>query len=59
MLGVPLLFALLGLLAFFVAAYVSAGTAWCTSAASRAARAQEIGTRLFTNYLLPFEVTSS
>ena len=57
LLGVPLLVALLGLLAYFVQRLYPAAP-WCTSAASPAARAQDVGTALFTTYLLPFEVTS-
>ena len=57
-LGVPLLVALAGLMAFFVQRTVSRRRRWCTSAASRRRRASEIGRALFTTYLLPFEVTS-
>ena len=57
LLGVPLLIALLGLLAWFVQRLYPAGTT-VHFGGFRGGSAQQIGRALFTQYLLPFEVTS-
>jgi NADH-quinone oxidoreductase subunit J len=57
LLGVPLLIALLGLLAYFVQR-IYPNTAMVRFGAFRGGSPQEIGKALFTTYLLPFEVTS-
>jgi NADH-quinone oxidoreductase subunit J len=55
-LGVPLLIALLGLMAFFVQRLYPQGTVHFGG--FRGGTAQAIGRALFTTYLLPFEITS-
>ena len=57
LLGVPLLIVLLGLLAYFVQRFYphAAGVHF---GGFKGGSAQEIGRALFTQYLLPFEVTS-
>jgi NADH-quinone oxidoreductase subunit J len=57
LLGVPLLIALLGLLAWFVQRLYPFGTA-VRFGGFQGGGAKEIGRALFTTYLLPFEVTS-
>lgn len=57
MLGVPLLIALLGLLAYFVQRLFP-GAAMVHFGAFRGGTAQDVGRALFTQYLLPFEITS-
>jgi len=57
LLGVPLLIALLGLLAFFVQR-IYPHTAMVRFGGFRGGSPQAIGKALFTTYLLPFEVTS-
>src|SRR5215208_3651257 len=56
LLGVPLLIAFLGLLAFFVQRFFPTSTV--TFGGFTGGNARSIGTALFTTYLLPFEVTS-
>lgn len=56
LLGVPLLIALLGLLAWFVQKIYP--TATVTFGGFRGGDARSIGRELFTTYLLPFELTS-
>jgi NADH-quinone oxidoreductase subunit J len=56
LLGVPLLIALLGLLAYYVQKMYP--TATVTFGGFRGGDALTIGRALFTTYLLPFEVTS-
>jgi NADH-quinone oxidoreductase subunit J len=61
LLGAPLLIALLGLLAFFVQRMPSAGGtagAMVQFGGFTGGSARDIGSALFTRYLLPFEVTS-
>ncbi len=55
-LGVPLLIALLGILAFFVQRLYPQGTVHFGG--FRGGTAEAIGRALFTSYLLPFEITS-
>ena len=57
LLGVPLLIALLGLLAYFVQRLYPA-SARVRFGGFRGGSAQAVGEALFTRYLLPFEVTS-
>jgi len=57
LLGVPLLFALLGLLAFFVDRLFPR-SATVHFGGFTGGTAQAVGRALFTTYLLPFEVTS-
>jgi NADH-quinone oxidoreductase subunit J len=57
LLGVPLLIALLGLLAYFVQRIFPPG-ATVRFGAFTGGSARDIGRALFTTYLLPFEVTS-
>jgi NADH-quinone oxidoreductase subunit J len=57
LLGVPLLIALLGVLAYFVQKIYPASTT-VTFGGFRGGDALSIGRALFTTYLLPFEVTS-
>jgi len=57
LLGVPLLIALLGLLAFFVQRFFPRGT-MVHFGGFTGGTAQAVGRALFTTYLLPFEVTS-
>ena len=57
LLGVPALVALLGVLAYFVQ-HVAPGSAVVTFGAFRGGTAKDVGEALFTQYLLPFEVTS-
>ena len=57
LLGVPLLIALLGLLAFFVQRFFPRGVT-VRFGGFTGGTAQAIGKALFTTYLLPFEVTS-
>jgi NADH-quinone oxidoreductase subunit J len=56
-LGVPLLIALLGLLAYFVQRLFPRGTT-VRMGGFTGGSAQAVGRALFTTYLLPFEVTS-
>jgi len=56
-LGVPLMIALLGLLAFFVQRFFPRGAA-VHFGGFTGGSAQAVGRALFTTYLLPFEVTS-
>jgi NADH-quinone oxidoreductase subunit J len=61
LLGAPLLIALLGLLAFFVQRMPPAGGtagAMVQFGGFTGGSARDIGSALFTTYLLPFEVTS-
>jgi len=57
LLGVPLLIALLGLLAFFVSRLFPRGVS-VRFGGFTGGTAQAVGKALFTTYLLPFEVTS-
>jgi len=57
LLGVPLLFALLGLLAYFVDRLFPRSVA-VHFGGFTGGTAQAVGRALFTTYLLPFEVTS-
>ena len=57
LLGVPLLVALLGLLAYFVQRLFPRG-AMVTFGGFTGGTVQAVGRALFTTYLLPFEVTS-
>jgi NADH-quinone oxidoreductase subunit J len=57
LLGVPLLIAMLGLLMYF-AQRIFPATARVTFGAFRGGTALNVGRALFTQYLLPFEVTS-
>ena len=57
LLGVPLLIALLGLLAFFVERLFPRGVS-VRFGGFTGGTAQSVGKALFTTYLLPFEVTS-
>jgi len=57
LLGVPLLIALLGLLAFFVQRLFPRGNS-VHFGGFTGGTAQAVGKALFTTYLLPFEVTS-
>jgi NADH-quinone oxidoreductase subunit J len=57
LLGVPLLVALLGLLAYIVQRIYPVGTT-VHFGGFRNGTAQDVGRALFTTYLLPFEVTS-
>ena len=57
LLGVPLLIALLGLLAFFVERLFPRGVS-VRFGGFTGGTAQAVGKALFTTYLLPFEVTS-
>ncbi len=57
LLGFPLLIALLALASYFIQRYYP-GTATVQFGAFKAGTAQNIGRALFTQYLLPFEVTS-
>src|ERR1041385_1626315 len=56
LLGVPLLIAFLGLLAFFVQRLFP--TATVTFGGYTGGKPRSVGTALFTTYLLPFELTS-
>ena len=58
LLGVPLLIVFLGLLGVLRAAHVPRQHHGPLRRLSRAARPRDIGSALFTTYLLPFEVTS-
>src|SRR5579862_4307497 len=57
LLGLPLLFAFLGLMAYFVQ-QLFPGTASVHFGAFRNGTAADVGRALFTQYLLPFEVVS-
>ncbi len=57
LLGFPLLVALLALVSYFIQRYYP-GTTTVTFGAFKGGTAQNIGRALFTQYLLPFEVTS-
>ncbi|HLY20164.1 MAG TPA: NADH-quinone oxidoreductase subunit J [Bryobacteraceae bacterium] len=57
LLGVPLVFAFLGLMAYFVQ-HVFPGSAEVRFGAFKHGTAQDVGRALFTQYLLPFEVVS-
>jgi NADH-quinone oxidoreductase subunit J len=57
LLGVPLVFAFLGLMAYFVQ-HVFPSSAEVHFGAFRHGAAQDVGRALFTQYLLPFEVVS-
>jgi NADH-quinone oxidoreductase subunit J len=57
LLGLPLLFSFLGLMAYFVQ-QVSPGAATVRFGAFRGGTAADVGRALFTQYLLPFEVVS-
>ena len=58
LLGIPALVALLGLLELFRAAPVSGDGRACNFGGFTGGGPREIGRALFTQYLLPFEVTS-
>lgn len=57
LLGIPLLVSFLALLAWFVERMYPSGTT-VTFGAFRGGTARDIGAKLFTTYLLPFEITS-
>jgi NADH-quinone oxidoreductase subunit J len=57
LLGVPLLIALLGLLAYFVQRLFPRGTG-VHFGGFQGGTARDVGRALFTTYLLPFEITS-
>ena len=58
LLGVPLLIVFLGLMAYFVAAHISRTRRTVHFGAFKGGTAQDVGRALFTQYLLPFEVSS-
>ena len=58
LLGIPLIAALLGMLAFLIEKAVPINDTLVTFGGKNPGSAEDVGRALFTQYLLPFEVTS-